>query len=159
MTKILTPLLTANLDNDKYVQLIAPFSFETDVLAKAGLKSKVTVPTGFFFDFESVPAVRGTNKRGGTAHDYLSRIDSDPVVTKSQAAAVYFEIMEYCYSIDHARGYWQQFKDWGRRWFKWGVVYVAPGYFHKYTVMATGKEIAGIDCDPYISQEVKPDAN
>jgi hypothetical protein len=152
MTKILTKLITENIDNDRYVQLVTPFTFVSDVLDKAGLKSKVTVPAGFVYDFESVPVVRGSNKRGGTAHDYLCRIDSCPVVTKALAAAVYFEIMEYCYKIDDQRSTWQMCKDWTKRWAKWAVVYVAPGYFHKFRVMSTSKEIAGIENDPYVTR-------
>ena len=96
--------------------------------------------------------MRGSNKRGGTAHDYLCRIDSDPVVTKSLAASVYLEIMAYTYEIVD-RGWWQHFKDFTTRWTKWGVVYIAPGYFHKHKVMASCKEIAGVEGDPYVTIE------
>ena len=150
MTKILTKLETESIDNEKFERLTEPFIFVSDVLKKAGLQEKVTVPAGFVFDFESVPMVRGSNKRGGTAHDYLCRIDSVPVVTKAQAAAVYLEIMAYTYEIVD-RGWWQHVKDFGFRWFKWSVVYVAPGYFHKHKVMATCQEITGMKGDPYIS--------
>jgi hypothetical protein len=158
MTAIHSYLKTESLDNGKYEMLMEPFIFDSDVLLKAGLKSRVEVPAGFVYDFESVPIVRGTNKRGGTAHDYLCRIDSDPLVTKSQAAAVYFEIMHYCYDIDAQRNNWTKLIDWTKRWTKWAVVRVAWGYFHKFKVMATSKEIAGIDGDPYMTPEEKIDA-
>jgi len=150
MTQIFTPLITENIDNERFVRLTAPFIFESDELKKFGLQSRVEVPVAFVQDFESVPLVRGSNKRGGTAHDYLCRKDSVPVVTKSQAAAVYLEIMAYTYAISD-RSWWQRFKDFNIRWFKWGVVRVAPDYFHKHKVMATCEEITGLKGDPYIT--------
>jgi len=51
--------------------------------------------------------------------------------------------MEYCYKIDEERGKWRTFGDWLKRWVKWGVVRVAPGYFHKHGVYATYEEMAG----------------
>lgn len=152
MTRIFTPLILLDLDNYKYVQLTAPFIFESDKLKEAGLQYRVTIPTGFVYDLESVPWVRGSNNRGGTAHDFLCRSDSIPLVTKAIAASVYLEIMSYCYEIVD-RGYWQHFKDFTKRWAKWGVVYVAPFYFHKHKVMDTAKEIAGIDGDPFVTVE------
>ena len=152
MTRILTSLITENIDNYKYVQLYTPFVFQRDKLKEAGLKCRVEVPVGFVYDQESVPWVRGTNARGGTAHDYLCRTDSNPLVTKAIAASVYLEIMSYTYEIVD-RGWMQHLKDFTRRWTKWAVVYVAPGYFHKFKVLATCKEIAGIDGDPYVTIE------
>lgn len=160
MTRIFTELITRHIDNERFVQLEDDFVFESDVLRKAGLQSLVTVPKGFVQDFESVPIVRGSNKRGGTAHDYFCRIDSVPVVTKAQAAEIYREIMAYTYHIDSLRGVglwaklqdtFDDFKNWSKRWSKWAVVYVYPGYFHKFRVMATCREIAGIDGDPYVT--------
>ena len=153
MTKIFTELVTRHLDNDRFVQMVEPFVCELDTLKKYGLKALVKVPKGFVMDFESVPITRGRNKRGGTVHDYLSCIDSDPVVTKGQAAEAYLKMNRYTDAIDCSRDRIAMVKDWLRRWSKWGVVRVWPGYFHKRMVMATPKEIAGIDCDPYITIE------
>jgi hypothetical protein len=153
MAVILTKLIVEDIDNCKFVRLHDPFIFRSEVLQKAGLESRVIVPTGFVYDEESIPIVRGSNKRGGTAHDYLCRIDSIPIVTKAQAAAVYKEVMQYCYEIDREREKWQKLKDWTRTWIKWGVVRVAFGYFHKFTVEATGLEIAGVEGDPYVTVE------
>ena len=147
MTRIFTPLKTDHLDNDRFVQVTAPFICELDCLNKA----RVTVNAGFVQDFESIPILRGRNKRGGTIHDYLSCFDSKPVVTKSLAAEAYFEMNAYTDSIDHNRGGLIKVSDWARRWSKWAVVYVWPCYFHKRSVYATPKEIAGIDCDPYVT--------
>jgi hypothetical protein len=148
MTRILTELITRNIDNERWVQLMTPFIVYLDTV-----QSKIIIPAGFVQDFESIPIVRGRNKRGGTVHDYLSRIDSDPVVTQREAAAAYFEINEYCDAIDHTRNIPIQIADWARRWAKWSVVAVWPGFFHKHLVAATPKEIAGLDCDPYVTQE------
>lgn len=142
MTQILTKLVTEDIDNRQYVRLAQPFSFESDVLKEYGLESIVIVPTGFVMDYESVPIVRGTNKRGGTAHDYLCRSDSIPVVTKAIAAEVYREIMEHCYSLEDGNIF-SRFSNWLRRWIKWGVVYLAPEYFHKHKVLATYEEMRG----------------
>ena len=151
MTQILTPLLTDNIDDCRYVRLIQPFRFQSDVLAKYGLKSIVEAPIGFVQDFESVPIVKGTSKRAGTAHDYLCRIDSDPIVTKAIAAEVYREILNYCHTheinphtglyVEKGRSVYEATDNWFREWGKWGVVYVWPGYFHKYKVLATYEEI------------------
>jgi hypothetical protein len=104
-------------------------------------------------DFESVPIVRGRNKRGGTVHDYFSCFDSEPIVSKQLAAAIYFEFNEFCDSIDAGRNTYAVVRDWTRRWSKWSVVRVWPGYFHKRSVMASCAEIAGIEKDPYITVE------
>jgi len=143
MTRILGPLLTENIDDTKYVRLIAPFRFVSDVLYKEGLADEVTVPAGFVMDFESVPVIRGTSKRAGTAHDYLCRLDSVPVVTKDIAARVYLEIMTYRDGLleDSLMG---KFDRWWRRWVKYAAVRVAPGYFHKHKVLATYEEMAGL---------------
>lgn len=153
MTRIFSELITRNLDDERWVQLTAPFIFESDVLAKAGLLPRVIIPDGFVQDFESIPVVRGRNKRGGTVHDYLSCLDSEPVVSKTIAAACYFEMNEYTDLIDHTRSNLIQVMDWARRWSKWAVVYVWPGYFHRRKVLATPKEITGIDGDPYVTIE------
>jgi hypothetical protein len=69
MTRIYTPLVTAQLDNSKYVSLHEPFGFNSDVMIKNKLKwswrppepwnsqfpaipGDVWAPAGFVFDFE-----------------------------------------------------------------------------------------------------------
>lgn len=152
MTRILTELITRNLDNERWVQLTLPFICDLDTLAKAGLKSRITIPEGFVQDFESIPIVRGRNKRGGTVHDYLSCSDSIPLVTQGIAARAYLEINAYCDLLDH-RASLIEFADWARRWSKWAVVRVWPGFFHRRKVLASCLEIAGIDGDPYVTAE------
>lgn len=143
MTQILSDLVTKALDNGRFFKLTQPFKFKSDVLESHNLKSEVEVPAGFICDFESVPIFRGSNIRGGVAHDYLSRIDSIPVVSKAICAEVYREIMKHCYLLDKdIKEHWyNRVRFWNRRWIKWGVVRVAPGYFHKHKVMATLDEL------------------
>jgi len=153
MTRILTGLQTDHLDNERWVRITSPFVCELDCLREAGLQSRVTVQAGFIQDFESIPIVRGRNKRGGTIHDYLSCHDSIPVVTKQLAAEAYWEMNVYTDSIDHSRNYPVMVADWARRWSKWAVVRVWPGYFHKRSIYATCKELTGLEGDPYITIE------
>lgn len=146
--RILSELITRNVDNDRFVQLVTPFIYESDLL-----KTRVEIPAGFVQDFESLPIVRGRNKRGGTVHDYFSRFDSCPVVTQWQAADLYSEMNEYTDAIDHGRGFFTKVYDWLRRSSKAGVVRLWPYFFHKWSVLATCKEIAGVDGDPYVTIE------
>lgn len=187
MTQILSHLVVRYLNNSDYVQLYERFGFISNVLIKNGLRQvgweqrpaghedEFWVPIGFVFDFESVPnAIRGpigVNKRGGAAHDSISRKNVIVCwngfclgITQSIAAGVYFEIMEYCDSIDtqrfaaHKHPYlptsivipYVKTKDWAKRWLKSWVVRFWPGYWQKHEMMATALEIAGIDGDPYI---------
>lgn len=154
MTRILSSFETRYLDNDRFVQMTAPFTGESDVLKNAGLKSRFTIPVGFIMDGESVPIVRGRNVRGGGVHDYFSCYDSDPVIPKQSIAAnVYLEFNAYCDDIDAGRSYYAHAKDFIRRWAKWSVVYVWPGFFHKRSVKATCKELYGFDGDKYVTVE------
>jgi hypothetical protein len=140
MTKILSPLITEDIDNCRYVRIVEPFGFESDVLKKHGFYPRVYIPVGFVMDYESVPVVRGTNKRGGAAHDYLCRIDSIPVVSKAVSAEVYREIMKHCYTLTD-RSWRQKVRDCLRAWIKWAVVRVAWGYWHKHKVSASYEEM------------------
>lgn len=188
MTKIYTPLVTAQIDNDKYVSLHQPFGFNSDVIKENKLKwlwrppepwnsqfpeqdGDVWAPAGFTFDFESIPKLlrgpTGENRRGGTGHDIACRrgvmetsqavVLVCPGMTKSIAADIYFEIMEYCDSIDQERfKTWVpkplvRFQEWIRRETKSNFVRFWPGdFFQKHALDATCKEIVGIDCDPYV---------
>lgn len=154
MTRILSNFENRHLDNDRFIQMTEPFTVESDELKKTGLKSRFTIPVGFVMDGESVPIVRGRNVRGGAVHDYLSCYDSDPVCpTQSLAANVYLEINAYCDDIDAGRSYFAHAMDFFRRWGKWSVVYVWPGFFHKRSVKATCKELYGFEGDKYITVE------
>jgi hypothetical protein len=190
MTRILSTLHVGYLDNDRFAMLDQPFGFISDVLIKhklrqvgwelrpAGHEDEIWLPLAFVFDFESIPNLLrgpiGENKRGGAGHDGVSRKNiivcwdgSCEGITKSIAADVYFEIMEYCDSIDNQRFAaakhpylpmpvivpYVKTKDWFRRWLKSTVVRVWPGFWQKYEVTATAKEIYGIEGDPYVTIE------
>lgn len=189
MTRIYTPLVTAQLDNAKYVALHEPFGFNSDVMIENKLKwlwrppepwnskfpaipGDVWAPAGFVFDFESVPTIlrgpTGENKRGGTGHDIVCRkgvmetaqatVFVCPGMTKWIAADIYFEIMEYCDSVDQERfktwvpSIFVRFGEWMRRETKSNFVRFWPGdFFQKHALDATCMEIAGMECDPYIT--------
>jgi hypothetical protein len=182
MTKILSPLVVGYLDNSNYAYLHEPFGFISDVLISHSLRQvgwelrppghedEFWLPMGFVFDFESTPNLirgpLGENKRGGASHDGSCRKNvfvcwdgTGPVMTKSIAADIYFEIMAYCDAVNFksADHYtitkpWFKFRDWTRRWMKSTVVRVWPGdFFQKYEITATAKEIYNLECDPYVS--------
>lgn len=196
VTRIYTPLVTAQLDNQRYVALHEPFGFNSDVMIQNRLKwawrppepwnskfpaipGDVWAPAGFVFDFESVPTIlrgpTGENKRGGTGHDIVCRrgvietlqavVFVCPGMTKGIAADIYFELMEYCDSIDQERFKKENHPwlpvpvivpvvslgEWIRRQAKSNFVRFWPGdFFQKYALDATCLEIAGMDCDPYV---------
>jgi hypothetical protein len=137
MAKILTPLINEDITY-KYSRIHAPFAVESDVLGCV-----ITCPVGFVHDYESVPVVQGTSKRGGVIHDYLCRMDSVPVVTKKQAADVYLEVMKCRDGMPDRETLLGAFSLWVRRWIKYSVVLVAWKYFHKHKVMATFEEMSG----------------
>jgi hypothetical protein len=152
MTGIYNLLETQDLDNRRFNRLLCEFRFQSDVLARLGLREYVTIPAGFVQDLESVPLIRGTNARGGLVHDYLCRIDSDPVVTKAQAAEIYYEIMIYCYALDTKRRWWNDLLELVQAKTKWAIVRVAWGYFHKHYVLDSAEDIAGCKADPFITE-------
>lgn len=177
MTRIYSRLVVQQIDNGDIVILHDRFGFHSDVLEKAGLTSDIWLEAGFVFDFESVPRLirgpLGMNKRGGTAHDGVCRIGVCPGITKSLAADVYQEIMDYCDDIDinrfsqKAHPYipepivvpYVTFKDWLRRGIKSNFVRYWPGdYFLKYLPDATCLDIYGLKDDPYVTIEEKIDA-
>lgn len=147
-------------------------------LRPLGHEDEFWAPARFVFDFESTPnwlrGPLGENKRGGATHDPICRKNvlvcwngSGSIMTKSIGADVYKEIMDYCDSIDTQRfekGKHLYIPDvlidpivrtkcWTRRWLKSSVVRVWPGYFQKYELTATAKEIYGLEGDPYVTIE------
>ena len=91
------------------------------------LSCQIEVPVSFYTDFASVPRVPvfyelwgNRAHREAVLHDYLYRIDSVPVVTKSQADKVFPEAMK-------STG-----KSWYIRWPMYsGVVLAGSGAYHK----------------------------
>lgn len=119
----------------RYVRLLEDFHFYSDVLGRW-----CCIPAGFVFDLESVPLLRGTNPEAGAIHDYVCRIDSDPVCSKTVAAQVYLEFQGF-YDQKESGNIFNRAWDWFTRGLKTSVVWVAPGYFHEFTVAATYEEI------------------
>lgn len=130
-----TDLVTKELVGSKYAELERPFKYCSGVLDKV-----IIVPAGFVCDYESVPLFKATSKRAGVIHDYLCRIDSDPVVSKQTAAAVYAEAQQLRDNIVCK----SKFKLVWRAvlcWIKTSTVRIAPGYFHQHKVFATVEEL------------------
>ena len=136
----------------KYVEFFCNFAIHSDVLG-----GWIIFPIRFVCDRESTPFVKGTSIRGGYGHDLLCRTDADkfiimdnggsvPKITKKLAADVYLEIMSRRYSLklETYSGIMKQIKRldlFARRYGKYGVVRVWPGYFHKFPVLASYEEI------------------
>lgn len=133
--EFLSNLVVEELLDNKLVKLCEPFRYYSATLGR-----EIEIPIGFVCDFESVPLLKPSSKRGGLIHDYLCRFDSDPIVTKQIAASVYKEAQE-CKDIETREGQYDRFNKWIRRNIKTFVVRVAWGYFHKYSVKATEKEL------------------
>jgi hypothetical protein len=169
MTRILTPLRLEYIDN-RWKYLLDIFIAESDVLRKYGLKSRIEIPPMFVNDGESIPLFRGSD-REGLIHDFISRIEAVIGITKGIGAEVYREFLSYCDRIDTERFEscnhpWipdpiitpvVKTKDWGKRWSKWFVVRVWPGYWQRFSVLASPEEIMGLKKDPYVTTEEKID--
>ena len=130
-----TELITKELLGSKYAELMHDF-----VYTSAVLKRTIRISKGFICDYESVPVFKATSKRAGVIHDYLCRIDSDPVVSKQTAATVYAEAQQLrdclvCFSKWKLA--WRAILCWG----KTSVVRVAFDYFHKFSVNAAVKDL------------------
>lgn len=135
MAIILTELINVDIDS-KYSRIHEPFRIYLETL-----KREIEVQTGFVHDYESIPLLKGSSKHGGVVHDYLSRYDSIPVVTKAIAAACYFEVAEMCVVKDENEGWFSKLDRWWRASWKAMVVRIAWGYFHKHSVNATYEEL------------------
>ena len=98
------------------------------------------IPKGFVFDEESIPLLKGSNPEAGGVHDYFCRKDSDPVVSKTMAAKLYFEFQAYFDEMESGN-WFNRAWDWTWRGFKSNFVKVWPGFYHKFKVMATYEEI------------------
>jgi len=132
-----TDLVTKEIVGSKYAEIVWTFRYYSAVLNVV-----LSIPPGFVCDYESVPLLKATSKRAGVIHDYLCRIDSDPVVTKQQAAAVYAEaqqLRDHIVCKNKFKLAWRAVLC----WIKTTTVRIAPGYFHKFPVAATVKDLSG----------------
>ena len=120
-----TSLVTEYLTGE-YYRLVEPLVYYTEVINR-----EIVVPVGFVTDLESVPRwfplaysyLGHTSRRGGAIHDYLYRRDSDPIVGRAIADAVYREICG-CVGNSSVQG-----------WLKWcGVRAGGIGSYHKRVV-------------------------
>lgn len=109
------------------------------------LKAWILIPAGFVYDEESTPW-RGRNPIAGLIHDYLSRKNAVPAVSKWKAAMVYHEFQTYedalASKIEEKQWYGKAY-DYVWRGLKAGFVGVCPDcvYWHMYDVEATVEEI------------------
>jgi hypothetical protein len=140
MAGFLTELDVRCLD-DGYWKLEAPLRYASDILGHVGRTPEgftiavpciITVPAGFLTDFASVPRVPivfwfwgDRAHREAVLHDYLYRVDSDPVVERSRADRAFLEAMG-------SRG-----KSWGVRWPMYLGVRIGGGaaYHRKYVAV------------------------
>lgn len=129
------------------VRLIKPLRAYCETLDRV-----IEAPAGFVNDFESMLFIRGSNHESGVWHDYFSRKNSDPVVSKTVCAQIYLEFQKY-YDLQEG-GVVNTALDFTTRWFKTGVVWVWPGYFHQLLVMATYKDIVGRD-EPMLLEDTE----
>lgn len=135
VSKFFSDLHTVDLPHPNYVRLEKPLVFYSN---KVGI---IVVPVGFITDLESIPLLRGTSKRAGVIHDYLSRIDSKPRVSKQTAASVYLEAMKSRDMEIGASSLVKALWMFIRRAIKSLAVRIAWGYFHKLPVAASLEEV------------------
>jgi hypothetical protein len=94
MSKFLSELEVSLLDDDRIWHLDSPLIYQSDLIGH------IEVPKGFQTDFASVPRIPfiydmygDRAHRESVLHDYLYRIDSNPVVSFSDANDVFLEAM------------------------------------------------------------------
>jgi len=130
------------LGDARYQRLLEDFWFYS-----ARLNRWCCIPRGFIYDQESVPFLRGTNPEAGAIHDYLCRSNSDPIVTKAEAAEIYREFQRYFDRLETRKAmfwhYTNRIFDKIKRVVKTDVVHVAWGYYHKFIIAASYEEITG----------------
>lgn len=134
-TRFITPLITEEIIGSSYAILHHPFIYFSEIL-----DCGVLIPTNFICDYESVPILKATSKRGGVIHDYFCRKDSIPVVPKQLAADLYLEA-QACRDKLLNENIFIRCIRFFRRHLKTLVVRVAPGYFHKYKVLSSIEEL------------------
>ena len=133
--KFLSSLFIEELGDGRLVRLERPFMYYSKILDQI-----ITIPVNFICDYESVPLIRSNSKRAGLLHDYFSRKDSIPVVSKQMAASIYSEAQKCKDQSLNIKWYLKIFKFCARHT-KTIVVRIAPCYFHKFFVVATLKEL------------------
>lgn len=117
--------------------LIDRFEGYSDVL-----KRWFDIEKGFVCDTESTPW-KGENPIAGLVHDYFSRKDSLPIVSKITAARIYCEFQRF-EDEQRKRPWYTMAHDCLWRGIKSSFVAVCPDfvYWHKYSVNATYEDMS-----------------
>ena len=134
----ITDLILKDIDG-VYAELTSDFGYYSQ-----RLDCEIWVSKGFITDLESVPVLRSKSKRAGVIHDYLSRLDAYPYVSKAMAAKIYLETMETRDRIYYTNAPW-----FNRVWlcvyrhFKSNFVKYVPDfvYWKKHKINATYEEM------------------
>lgn len=91
--KFITHLCYEEIPDSKIIRLTAPFAYYSPILSRL-----ITVPAGFECDRESIPRIPfvymflgNSSAEAGVIHDYLYRVDSEPIVSRSIADDIYYE--------------------------------------------------------------------
>jgi hypothetical protein len=144
MSRFATELIYRDIDS-RYYELHEPliyYSSKFDHVFEA--------PSGFIFDLESVPIIKGTSNRGGCIHDLVCRKEFNLSIL--QCAGLYEEAMacvdEMKYHKAKTEGdRWLQtkrFDRWWRRTVKSNVVKINwGGFYHRFSMFATYEELKG----------------
>jgi len=132
----ITNLVLKNIDG-VYAELTSDFGYYSQ-----RLDCEIWVPKGFITDLESVPVLRSKSKRAGVIHDYLSRLDAYPYVSKAMAAKIYLEVMATRDRLYYTNAPWYK-KAWLGiyRFSKAHIVRWCPGYWKKHKINATYEEM------------------
>jgi hypothetical protein len=97
---------------------------------------------GFFTTMKAFRSLRG-HQYAAALSMTISAERQQSVVTKKQAAKVYLEVMACRDGLPDRGTTFGAINLFIRRWIKYGVVRVWPGYFHRHKVSATYEEMAG----------------
>ena len=121
MSEFKTDLCLKNVDDTKWI-LDESLVYQSDLL-----HFTITVPKGFWTDLASVPRMPiaywfwgGREHREAVIHDYLYRIDSIPVVSRSFANDIFLEAAK-----SRGKSKWICYPMW------WGVCLFGEMDYHK----------------------------
>lgn len=119
------------LGSPRFVRLLRDFRFYSEVLNRDCI-----IPKGFVYDEESIPFFKGNNPEAGAIHDYLCRIDSDPVISQKTSAKVYKEFQKYFDEMESGN-FFNRTLDNFWIWIKTFIVTLGFGCYHKHYVNET----------------------
>jgi len=131
-------LITEQLLDNNFVRLTKSFKYYSNYLSKT-----IIIPRNFICDLESVPLLKSSSNHAGLIHDYFCRKDSIPILTKQQAATLYFEAQSLRDSLT-SKTFLSKLLKLLTRHFKTLTVRIFPNYFHKHYVLSTLNELKGL---------------